>query len=86
MKLNAKKCSLLLPNIIFFENQVNAKELGLDPAKVLAMLKLPSPTCQKKLKGALGMFLFYKQFILNYLTIVITLTSLFPIGYISDKG
>jgi len=45
----------------------------LDPAKVSAMLEFPVPTCQKKIKGALGMFEFYKKFIPNYSTIVIPL-------------
>jgi len=60
MKLNAKKCTYLLPEIVFLGNLVNAQGIGPDPDKVSAMLEFPVPTCQKKLKGALGMFQFYK--------------------------
>jgi len=76
MKLNAKKCSFLLPEIVFLGNFVNEKGIGPDPAKVSEMLEFPSPTFQKKLKGALGMFQFYKKFIPNYSTMVIPLNRL----------
>jgi len=76
MKLSAKKCSFLLPEIVFLGNLVNAQGIGHDSAKVLTMMEFPVPTCQKKLKGALGMFQFYKKFIPNYSTIVIFLNKL----------
>jgi len=49
---------------------VNANGIGSDPDKVKAMLEFPVPTNQKKLKGALGMFQFYKKYIPGYSTIV----------------
>jgi len=76
IKLNAKKCTFLLPEIVFLGNLENAKGIGPDPAKVSAMLEFPPPTNQKKLKGALGMFQFYKKFIPNYSTIVIPINRL----------
>jgi len=76
MKFNAKKCSFLLPERVFLGNLVNAKGIGPDLAKLSAMLEFPSPTCQKKLKGPLGMFQFYKKYIPNYSTIVIPLNRL----------
>jgi len=76
MKLNATIFSFLLPEMFFLGNLVNAKGLEPEPAKVLAMLDFLLPTYQKKLKGALGMFQFYKKFIQNYSTIVIPLNQL----------
>jgi len=61
IKINAKKCSFLLPEIVFLGNKVNANGIGPDPDKVKAMLEFPVPTNQKKLKGALGMFQFYSK-------------------------
>jgi len=61
---------------IFFGNFVNAKGIGPDLKKVSAMLKFSKAICQKKLKGALGMFQFYKKFIPNYSNIVIRLNRL----------
>jgi len=40
------------------------------------MLNFSVQTCQKKVKGALEMFQFYKKFIPNYSTIVIPLNRL----------
>jgi len=58
MRLNPKKCSLLLPELVFLGNLVNASGIGPDPDKVKAMLEFLVPTSQKKLKEALGMFQF----------------------------
>jgi len=77
MKLNAKKCSFLLPEIVFLGNVVNANRICPDPNKVKAMLEFPVPTNQKKLKGALGMFQFYKKYIPGYSTRIIQLNGLF---------
>jgi len=43
MKLNAKKCCFLLPEIVFLGNKVNANGIGPDPDKVKAMLEIPVP-------------------------------------------
>jgi len=56
MRLNPKKCSFLLPELVFLGNLVNASGIGPDPDKVKVMLEFPVPTSQKKLKGSLGMF------------------------------
>jgi len=63
MKLNAKKCSFLLPEIVFLGNKVNANGIGPDPDKVKVMLEFPVPTNQKKLKAVLVMFQFYNKYI-----------------------
>jgi len=76
MKLNAKKCSFFLPEIVFLGNVVNANGIGPDPNKVKAMLEFPVPTNQKKLKGALGMFKVYNIYIPGYSTIIILLNRL----------
>jgi len=76
MRLNSKKCSFLLPELVFLGNLVNANGIGPDPDKVKAMLEFPVPTSQKKLKGALGMFQFYKKFIQGYSTVVAPLNRL----------
>jgi len=76
MKLNVKKCSFLLPEVVLLGNLPNAKKIGPDRTKVAAMLTFPKLTCQKKLKGALVMFQFYKKYIPNYSTIVIPLNKL----------
>jgi len=55
---------------------ISSEGIKPDPDKVRSMLEFPVPTCQKKLKGALGMFQFYKKYIPNYLTIVIPLNRL----------
>jgi len=39
IKLNAKKCTFLLPEIVFLKNLVNANGIGPDPEKVSAMLE-----------------------------------------------
>jgi len=56
VKLNAKKCRFLLPEIVFLGNRVSANGIGPDSDKVKAMLGFPVPTNQNKLKGALEMF------------------------------
>jgi len=63
IKLNPKKCNFLLPELVFLGNLVNASGIGPDPDKVKAMLEFLVPSNHKKLKGALGMFRFYKKYI-----------------------
>jgi len=76
MKLNPKKCNFQLPELVFMGNLVNASGIGQDPDKVKAMLEFPVPTNHKQLKGALGMFQFYKKYIPVYSTVVIPLNRL----------
>jgi len=76
MRLNLKKCSFLLPEIVFLGNLINAEGIGPDPNKVKAMLEFPVPVNKKKLKGALGMFQFYKKYIPGYSTLVAPLNRL----------
>jgi len=76
MKLNAKKCSFLLPEIVFLGNKFNANGISPDLDKVKAMLEFPVPTNQKKLKRALGMFQFYKKYIPENSTIIVPLNIL----------
>jgi len=55
---------------------VNGSGIGPDPDKVKAMLEFPVPTSQKKLKGALSMFQFYRKYIQEYSRVVAPMKQL----------
>ena len=55
---------------------VSKSGIGMDPAKVAAILEWPTPTSVKEVQSFLGFANFYKKFILHYSSLTIPLTSL----------
>jgi len=70
MKLDPKKCSFLSSEVVYQGNLLNASGFGPDPNKVKAMMELPVPISQKKLKRALGMLRGYRNYIQGFSTVV----------------
>ena len=56
--------------------QVSKSGIGMDPAKVAAILDWPTPKNVKGVQSFLGFSNFYRKFILHYISLTSPLTSL----------
>ena len=56
--------------------QVSKSRIGMDPAKVVAILDWPTPKNLKEVQSFLGFSNFYRKFILHYSSLTSPLTSL----------
>ena len=77
-KLYAKiqKCEFDREEMTFVGFQVSKSGIGMDPAKVAAILEWPTPTSVKEVQSFLGFANFYRKFILHYSSLTTPLTSL----------
>ena len=77
-KLYAKveKCEFNKDSMTFLGYLISPAGIGMDPAKVSAILDWPTPTCVKEVQSFLGFSNFYRKFIPHYSTITTPLTSL----------
>ena len=55
---------------------VSKSGIGMDPAKVAAILEWPTPTTVKEVQSFLGFANFYKKFITHYSSLTSPLASL----------
>ena len=77
-KLYAKveKCEFHKDQMTFVGYLVSQEGIGMDPAKVSAVLDWPSPKTVKEVQSYLGFANFYRKFINNYSALTTPLTSL----------
>ena len=73
---NKSKCSLRRKEIEFLENTVSSDGIKVDPKKIRAITEWPPPKSITSLRGFLGITIYYRIFVRNYVLIVAPLTSL----------
>src|SRR5436309_5336506 len=63
LKIKLKKGFFCFPNIAFLGHIVGRNSISPDPTKVEKIKNFPEPTNLKELRGALGLFSYYRQFV-----------------------
>ena len=78
LKLHAKmeKCEFDREEMTFVGFLVSKSGIGMDPAKVAAILEWPTPKTVKEVQSFLGFTNFYRKFITHYSSLTSPLTSL----------
>ena len=71
-----QKCEFSKEEITFVGFLVSKSGIGMDPAKVVAILDWPTPKNVKEVQSFLGFSNFYRKFILHHSTLTTPLTSL----------
>src|SRR3954453_2227418 len=66
LKIKLKKCYFCFPNITFLGHIVGRNGIAPDPAKVEKIKNFPRPTSLKELRGALGLFSYYRKFVRDF--------------------
>src|SRR4051794_30064341 len=66
LKIKLKKCYFCFPNITFLGHVVGRNGIAPDPAKVEKIKNFPRPTTLKELRGALGLFSYYRKFVRDF--------------------
>ena len=71
-----EKCEFDKDHMTFFGYMVYRSGIGMDPAKVSAILDWPVPKSVKEVRSFLGFANFYRKFILHYFALATPLTTL----------
>ena len=71
-----EKCEFDKDHITFVGYMVSKSGIGMDPAKVSAILEWPVPKSVKDVQSFLGFANFYRKFILHYSSLTTPLTTL----------
>ena len=66
LKIKLKKCHFALPNIHFLGHVVGRDGIKPDPEKIDKVKNFPVPTNLTQLRGALGLFSYYRKFIKDF--------------------
>ncbi|XP_041999963.1 uncharacterized protein LOC121749458 [Salvia splendens] len=74
--VNAKKCLLGRASVEYLGHIMSFEGVKMDPAKVSAVLRWPTPTSLKSIRGFLGLTGYYRRFIKDYSKIAAPLTEL----------
>lgn len=64
--VNSKKCLLGRDNVEYLGHIVSNEGVKMDPAKISAVLRWPTPTSLKGVRGFLGLTGYYRRFIRDY--------------------
>ncbi|XP_063635205.1 uncharacterized protein LOC134805954 [Cydia splendana] len=76
LTVNLDKCQFFRNQLKYLGYVVDGSGLHTDPAKVEAILKVPTPTCSKDLKRFLGTATWYRRFVPKFSTIAGPLNKL----------
>ncbi|KAD3642141.1 hypothetical protein E3N88_31365 [Mikania micrantha] len=81
-KLYAKfsKCDFWLDKVAFLGHVISAEGIMIDPAKVEAITKWPTPTSVTEIRSFLGLAGYYRRFVEGFSKIVLPLTQLLRKG------
>ncbi|KAD5961899.1 hypothetical protein E3N88_13372 [Mikania micrantha] len=81
-KLYAKfsKCDFWLDKVAFLGHVISAEGIMMDPAKVEAITKWPTPTSVTEIRSFLGLAGYYRRFVEGFSKIVLPLTQLLRKG------
>lgn len=74
--LKFSKCHFLRTSIEYLGHIISPKGVAPDPCKIEPMVKWPTPTTLKQLRGFLGLTGFYRCFIKNYASLSFHLAEL----------
>lgn len=76
LTLNREKCQFCKPELKYLGYVINASGLLVDPEKVEAILKIPTPKSVSEVRRIVGMASWYRRFVPNFSTVISPLTSL----------
>lgn len=76
LKLSKDKCRFCLPELRYLGYVVDKCGLHVDPEKVEAILKFPTPTTVTEVRRFVGMASWYRRFVPNFSTVISPLTQL----------
>ena len=66
LKIKLKKGYFCFPSIAFLGHIVGRNGIAPDPAKIEKVKNFPEPTNLKELRGALGLFSYYRKFVKDF--------------------
>src|SRR3954447_6462071 len=66
LKIKLRKCYFCFPSISFLGHIVGRNGIAPDPTKVEKIKNFPEPTNIKDLRGALGLFSYYRKFVRDF--------------------
>uniref|UniRef100_A0A7I5E5B3 RNA-directed DNA polymerase n=1 Tax=Haemonchus contortus TaxID=6289 RepID=A0A7I5E5B3_HAECO len=66
LRLKAKKCVLLQTKVAFLGHLIDSEGVHMDPNKVMAVERYPTPTNVKEMRTFLGMASYYRKFCLGF--------------------
>ena len=68
LRLQLKKCSFMVPSVIYLGHQIDAEDLHPVAEKIKAIKEAPEPQNRLELKSYLGLLLYYSRFMPNMST------------------
>lgn len=71
-----KKCQFFRPRTTFLGHDITQEGLSINPDKIEAVKKWPTPTTRKQVQSYLGFVQFFRKFIKNFSAIALPLTTL----------
>ena len=86
LKVHQGKCMFAVESIDFLRHRISAAELQPQEEKVKAVTDLPAPTDLSSLRGALGLFSYYRKFVPHFSTIAFPLNKLLRKGEVWEWG
>src|SRR6266496_6110910 len=76
LMMKLKKCKFCIPNVEFLGHIIGRDGLQPDSSKIEKMEQLKPPKDLRTLRGALGLFFYYRKFVKNFSTISRPMTEL----------
>lgn len=76
LTLNREKCLFCRSELKYLGYVINGSGLLVDPEKVEAILKIPTPRCVREVRRIVGMASWYRRFIPNFSSLMSPLTRL----------